>query len=111
MDRFAKALKLTSFYASHRMFIGLRYTLLVVGNCPALIKLIKEHKVQAWNLPLGMGEISYTDHTSLVSRIEADRKALIICSVPHDQRCCSWAAWTHVPHRSRNIRVSHAAHS
>ena len=28
----------------------------IAGNCPDLIRLIQEHKIQAWNLPLGAGE-------------------------------------------------------
>ena len=28
----------------------------IAGNCPDLIRLIQEGKIQAWNLPLGAGE-------------------------------------------------------
>ena len=28
----------------------------IAGNCPDLIRLIQEDKIQAWNLPLGAGE-------------------------------------------------------
>lgn len=86
---------------------------LLAGNCPALTRLIKEQKVQAWNLPLGMGATSCRGHPYMLSLlpncIDADGETLMACSVPHDKGGRSWAARTHISHRGRNIRVSHAA--
>lgn len=74
------------------------------GNCPDFVKLIEGNMIQAWNLPLGIGEASYQERLcSKATAAATIRRSL--CSFAHDQRCSSQAPRTHKHNRNWHLCV------